>query len=284
MNKIRRKLMLQFEIKEENCTKCGLCAKDCVVKIIDMSTGYPRISAENEVVCLRCRHCLAVCPAGALSILGKKPEDSRSLHGNLPAPDNLEILIKGRRTVRQYRDENLDPELMQRLLDVTWHAPTGHNDRQVLFTVVDDKEAMAGLRNQAMEGLTNYVREDQLPKQHGVIAKVASMWQEYGIDAIFWGAPHLIVASAPKGCTTPEADCLIALSYFELFAQSLGVGTVWGGVSTWTLDHYVSELRQHLGIPADHLIGYAMAFGTPAVQYHRTLEKGEANVLRVSSW
>ena len=77
--------MLQFEITEEKCTKCWLCAKDCPVKVIAMNAGYPVISAGNEDACLRCRHCLAVCPTGALSILGKKPEDSRSLHGNIPA-------------------------------------------------------------------------------------------------------------------------------------------------------------------------------------------------------
>ena len=44
--------------------------------------------------------------------------------GSYPEPDKLETLIKGRRSFRQYRDANLDPALLQRLLDVAWHAPT----------------------------------------------------------------------------------------------------------------------------------------------------------------
>ncbi len=111
--------MLQLQIARDTCTKCGLCAKDCVTNIIDLDSGYPHIPAEKEKFCLKCKHCLAICPTAALSILGKKPEQSRELKGNLPDPQQLETLIKGRRSIRHYKNENLEPELMQRLLYLT---------------------------------------------------------------------------------------------------------------------------------------------------------------------
>ena len=58
--------MLQFKIDEEKCTRCGICAKDCPVNIIDMASGLPMIAAENEATCVKCQHCLAVCPTGAV--------------------------------------------------------------------------------------------------------------------------------------------------------------------------------------------------------------------------
>lgn len=101
---------------------------------------------------------------GAISILGLKPEDSTPLAGNYPDPDRLEILIKGRCPVRRYQDENLEPELMKRLLEVAWHAPTGMNMRQVRFTVVDDREKLAAVRSDVMAGLGRLVRENRLPE------------------------------------------------------------------------------------------------------------------------
>jgi len=33
------------------------------------------------------------------------------------------------------------------------------------------------------------------------------------------------------------------------------------------------------GIPENHIVGYAMAFGEPAVEYHRTVQRGCCTVM-----
>jgi nitroreductase/NAD-dependent dihydropyrimidine dehydrogenase PreA subunit len=279
---IGRRVMLQFRIDGDKCTQCGLCARDCPINIIDMDSGYPCISAENEAVCLKCRHCLAICPTAALSILGGQPKDSLPLKGAFPDPDRLETLIKGRRSVRWYLDENLELEILQRLLDVAGHAPSGANDRQVRFAVIDDKGVLAAFREEAYTALAKRVEAGNLPKGKAFFAEFVRLWQEEKVDALFLDAPHLLVASAPRACTSPVPDCLIALSYFELFAQSLGVGTLWAGLVKWAIDDLVPELRERLNIPQDHVLGYAMIFGKPAVHYQRTVEYGRANLVRVS--
>jgi nitroreductase/NAD-dependent dihydropyrimidine dehydrogenase PreA subunit len=272
--------MLKFEVRQEKCTRCGLCAKDCPVKIIDLKTGYPRIEVDKEQTCIRCQHCLAICPTAAISILGRDPKQSRSIEGNFPDPDQLEILIKGRRSVRHYQDENLDPALIKRALDIAWQAPTGINLRQVQFSVIDDKENLAVFRDEAYRGLEALIARGQLPEEKAFFAGFVRAWKEKGVDVLFRGAPHLVVASAPKGGPSPVPDCVIALSYFELFVQSLKIGTVWNGLVKWTINDLVPELRNRLNIPDGHLVGYAMAFGKPAVQYQRTVEKGSANMVR----
>ena len=117
-----------------------------------------------------------------------------------------------------YRQENLDPALLQRLLEVAWHAPTGRNARQVRFTVVDDRAKLAALRDEGMAGLARLVREDALPESLAYFADFVRLWEEQGVDTLFRGAPHLLIASAPQNVACPAPDCLIALSYFELYA------------------------------------------------------------------
>lgn len=265
--------MLDFTVNHQTCTRCGLCIADCPARIIAMADdGFPAIAPAQQAACYRCQHCLAVCPAAAVSILGLNPANSRSLAGNFPPPEQLETLIKGRRSVRRYREENLPPALLQRLLAVAWHAPTGVNSRQVHFTVVDDRQKLAILRDEVMTGLGQLVRSNGLPEGRGFFADFVRLWEEKGQDIIFRNAPHLLIATAPQQVACPQQDCLIALAYFELYAQASGVGTVWNGLAKGALSDLLPEFRTRLGIPADHVFGYAMAFGWPAHHYARTVQ------------
>lgn len=191
---------MQFRIKEDKCSQCGLCANDCPMKVIDMKTGFPSISTEKEAHCLKCQHCLAICPHAALSIIGRQPEASVSLAQKFPAPENLEILMKGRRSVRQYQDENLDAGMIQRLFDVAWHAPTGMNMNGVQFTVIDNKEKLGEFREKTYARLAELVESNRLPENRAMYAGFVNLWQEKGVDVLFRKAPHLVVTSAPKTC------------------------------------------------------------------------------------
>jgi len=236
--------MLDFTVNRQMCTRCGLCVADCPARIIAMTdAGVPAIAPEREAACYRCQHCLVICPTAAVSILGLDPENSQPLAGKIPHPEQLETLIKGRRSVRRYREENLPAELLQRLLEVAWHAPTGINSRQVLFTVVTDRQQLAALRSEVMSGLARLVREDALPEPLAFYADFVRLWEERGQDIIFRNAPHLLIATAPQQVASPQQDCLIALTYFELYAQASGVGTVWNGLAKWALNDLLPELR-----------------------------------------
>lgn len=273
--------MLEFNVDEQKCTRCGECVADCPARIIAMQDGMPFIIPDKAAACYRCQHCLAVCPTGAVSILGLKPENSQPLFGNYPDPAKLETLIRGRRSVRRYKDENLEPELVQRLLEVAWHAPTGVNARQVRFTLVDGLEKVAKLRDQVMAGLGRLVRDNALPEGMEFYADFVRLWEEKRVDILFRNAPHFLVASAPKHVPTPMQDCLIALSYFDLFAQANGVGTLWDGLAKWAINDLLPETLHTLGLPDDHLIGYAMVFGKPAMHYSRTVQHESAIIHRV---
>jgi nitroreductase len=103
------------------------------------------------------------------------------------------------------------------------------------------------------------------------------VWRTEGRDAIFRGAPHMLLTSTPPGVPCAVQDAHIALTTFELLASSHGLGTLWDGMFMMALA-VCPELRDTLRIPADHAIGYAMLFGRPDVQYHRPVKRGPAKV------
>ncbi|MCA1764687.1 MAG: nitroreductase family protein [Desulfobulbaceae bacterium] len=268
--------MIQFQINEGRCIQCGECATDCPGGVIVLD-DYPRITDEDG--CIRCQHCLAICPTGAVSILGRDPDASVDLENNLPEPQELETLIKGRRTVRRYTGKDLAPELIDELLAVACHAPTGVNSESVLFTVVREGAVMDRLRREVMDKLATLEDKGLLPE--GVIVQylgtALKVWREEGRDVIFRGAPHLLLTSAPRDAPCPVQDSHIALTTFQLMAEARGVGTVWDGMFMMVLA-VCPELTGRLNIPESHQLGYAMAFGEPAVTYRRTVQRGPAVV------
>lgn len=271
--------MIQFTVDQSLCVQCGECAADCPAGVIAMQE-FPVMT--NEAGCYRCQHCLAVCPTAAVSVLGVDPGDCVPLEGALPSPAQMAALVAGRRAVRRYRPENVPADLLDRLLDLAWHAPTGVNNQGVLLTVVRDRAVLDAIRLDVLDRLERLAASGGLPE--GIVGRylgmVLSAWKESGRDVLFRGAPHLLVTSAPKDAPCPVQDSHIALATFDLVAQANGLGTVWDGIFMMALGLF-PDLVDRLGIPADHQVGYAMAFGLPAVQYHRTVRRGPARVNEV---
>jgi len=246
-----------------------------------MVDGYPAVNEEKAGQCIECQHCFAICQPGALSIFGLNPADSKPLKGNYPDPSKMETLMMGRRSVRRYKKESVEAELIDRIMETVRTAPTGVNNRSTLYTLVEDPVVMAELRARTYDGLRKLVEKDALPPGKEFFGGVSNAYEK-GVDIIYRGAPHLLVASVPADGPSPMADALIGLSYFELLAASHGVGTVWNGFAKWALLDLVPEAGAMLGIPDTHTIGYMIAFGKPAVQYHRTVQRSGCVVKRVT--
>jgi nitroreductase/NAD-dependent dihydropyrimidine dehydrogenase PreA subunit len=273
--------MINFIVNKDRCIKCGECVEDCPRSIIGFSDEYPSIIPGREDECIQCQHCFAVCSEGAVSILGLDPDSAEPIEGNFPDTRKLGMLIKGRRAVRRYLKEPLDWDTISDLLHVVAHAPTGINNRQILFTVVDDPLVMEKIRQGTMAGIIKAVEDKRLPTGFEFYSGIVDSWRA-GKDVIFRGAPHMLAVSTPRNGPSPEADTLIALTSFELLAQSMGIGTLWNGLLKWAITAIVPEIRTKMGIPEDHHIGYTMVFGRPDVQYFRTVQRSLDRVNRAS--
>jgi len=264
--------VLQFNIDKDLCIKCGECAADCPNHIIVMDDEYPVINEERVGQCIECQHCFAVCQPGALSIFGLNPQDSIPLKGNMPSSEAMSTLLMGRRSVRRYKEKPVDSALLDTLMETVRSAPTGVNNRSTLYTLVEDQETMSILKEKTYAGLKKVVDNNALPQGLEFFEGISKAYEK-GVDVLFRGAPHFLVASTPKNGPSPEADALIGLTYFELLANSYGLGVVWDGLAKWAMLDIAPEAGELLGIPEDHTVGYMLAFGLPAVKYHRTVQR-----------
>ncbi len=273
--------MLDFKIDETLCTECGFCSEDCPTLIIDGSKGIPEIKAGKEDLCIRCQHCLAICPAAALSIHGKDPLDSIAVTNDIPGPGKMSNLIKTRRSVRKFIDKELDSELINELLQTSAYAPSGHNKNEVLLTISYTGEEMAKMQGLVYDALKKAKEEGRIKGDDRIYNSFQYLWESKDIDILFRNAPHILIASAPRSNSNAVADCLISLSYFELYASTHGVATLWDGFAMHVFHNLAPELQSLLEIPHDHVIGYIMVFGLPAIKYARSVQSEGLNINRI---
>jgi nitroreductase len=73
--------------------------------------------------------------------------------------------VRSRRSVRQYKDKNVDPQLIQSLLKTLANGPTGVNRRELSFHVIDDKAVMRQLRETVLAELAAAAKANRLPEQ-----------------------------------------------------------------------------------------------------------------------
>jgi NAD-dependent dihydropyrimidine dehydrogenase PreA subunit len=63
--------MIQIFVDENACNGCGLCVKDCPMKVFEMGSGVS-VACRPEN-CMGCLSCHEICPAQALEHRGVVP-------------------------------------------------------------------------------------------------------------------------------------------------------------------------------------------------------------------
>lgn len=265
---------MHFKIDKEKCIHCGQCIKDCIANIIEFDDEkIPYITNENH--CLKCQHCLAICPTGALSIMNKKPEDSEDTE-NLPSEESVLKLIKSRRSIRQYRAENLPKEVIEKLTNMLKYPPTGCNFHKLHFSIIDDIEVMDKFREMTNSKIKKILSSNTFNTIGKKIANYKDAFMR-GDDIIFRNAPHMIVVSAPINAPCGSEDAIINLSYFELYAKSMNVGTLWCGFAEICLKVF-PDLCEFLEIPDGYKPMYVMLFGPTDIKYTRCTQPEEYQI------
>lgn len=256
-----------LKIDKEKCIHCGKCIKDCVAGNLEFNENkYPVWTKDGENRCIKCQHCFAICPTGALSLLNKSPQNT----DNIQKFNDEEILnlIKSRRSIRYYKQQNLNDEKMNKLKDMLKWCPTGCNFHKLNFSIIDNIDVMNDFRNKVNQRLIKSLKFKPLNKLLNKFSKYRDAFIN-GEDVIFRGAPHMVIVSTPINAPCANVDPIIALSYFELYAHSLNIGTLWCGFATICFTLF-PDLCEYINVPDGYKVSYVMLFGDKDVNYQRT--------------
>jgi nitroreductase/NAD-dependent dihydropyrimidine dehydrogenase PreA subunit len=262
--------MSLFTIDRKKCKRDGMCAKECPAQIIILADkdAFPTLMDKGEESCINCGHCVAVCPHGALTLskmpLAQCPVIQSDL---LPEADQIKHLLMARRSIRYYKNRMVAHELLEELIDTARYAPTGSNKQQVQWMVFENPAEVNRLASMVIDfaRLMRPLTADETMAKN-MERKIAA-WDK-GIDSILRGAPHLIVVHSQADLPFAEADCLIALSYLELYAYTKGLGTCFAGYLTAAANFH-EPLAQALGLPHGHKCFGAVMLGYPQYKYTR---------------
>jgi nitroreductase len=155
--------------------------------------------------------------------------------------------IAGRRSIRQYKDEQIKDTELKAILEAGLQAPSGHDSQPWHFTVIQKRELIdeisAGSKTEMQKAPVDW------------IAKLGAA-EKYNI---FYNAPTVIILAAKKDALSPLADVCAALQNMLIAAESLAIGSCWMGFAKF----YFSTPQRYakIGIPDGYEVVYALTLG-----------------------
>lgn len=249
------------------CTGCGLCVQVCPNGSIRLEQGQAVFSGHN---CIDCGHCVAVCPHAALDHPYCPVADQRPMGRPLSAQE-AEDFLRARRSIRVYKPHPIDPDKAVQLVNIGRYAQTGSNRQGIGYVIVDGRdkvEALADMTIRAME------RELAAHPEVTWRQRIIDRHRVMGEDIIFRGAPALILATAPRGLSSGRDNARFSLTYVELFAPTLGLGTCWAGFfEGYAFGPDGQEVLDFLHLDGDTCLCGALMLGEPAVTYRRLVDR-----------
>lgn len=280
----------RISIDAGRCTRCGRCFEVCGINFLKGPDGSPTPAA-SPGSCFACGHCRAACPADAIAHDGLGGLRFSPAGGTSADPyGTLMGLLTLRRSRREFRDEPLSRELIDKLLLAAAQAPNAINRRNVHYTVVTDKDALRGMSRRASEQVVKLTKllgnplgrlvfrvffrraakelEPLFPLL-GFFAKAA----ETGKDAILYGAPCAILVHTPVSDGAGGAeDACYAASNILLAAEALGLGACVIGFITGPIEKD-KELRRLARLSDDRKVQTTVIVGRPRFPYAKALTR-----------
>lgn len=269
-----------MNVDKDKCIGCGLCVKDCFVRDIELIDGKAKI---NNVTCFKCGHCIAVCPKGAVSTDEYSMEDVEEYNKEkfeIDA-DNLLNFIKFRRTIRQFKNKDVETEKISKIIEAGRFTQTGSNSQNVSYIVV--REGIDELKEMALESLNGLGENilSNLNPQTMPFKRYAQMWMNMyenyklnptGKEKLFFNAPAivLVVSDSP-------VNAALASSNMELMTNALGLGTFFSGFFVRAAQGN-KKIMDYLELAQGKEIVTCMVIGYPDVKYSRTTPRKNADI------
>lgn len=269
------------------CTKCELCVKSCVTGAIKPTEGL----VYNDF-CMGCSHCVAVCPKDAVSqsnLTGDYITDHNI------SPENFENLIYTRKSIRNFKKDEIKEKTLNDFLNLMQYAPTGTNSQQTYITVLKNREKITSFSEQIISFFKKTMKLAFTPLTYPFMRifigkeKTNKLFSyknmllnlEEGKDIITYNCPVVVVFHASPDSSTPDMDCNIQASYASLHAITLGLGTCFNGFITRGLNGN-KKLKKEIGIPKSHKVYSSLLVGYPELNYKKRVIRNELKINIVS--
>ncbi|MHA1426134.1 MAG: nitroreductase family protein, partial [Candidatus Helarchaeota archaeon] len=203
-------------IDQEKCTKCGQCIKECQARVFFKGDDTIYFSDPDET-CIRCGHCLAVCPANA--IIAEDAELFEFEEARDPSQiihyDYLLRMYRGRRSIRQFKQDEVSREKIEKILEAMRYAPSGSNLQNWNYIILTNPEKIKYLSDETVKLLylakkaskfrfilrffvSGATKQALLDPKNVIRLERLIADYEAGNDVIFYNAPCVILLHAPK--------------------------------------------------------------------------------------
>jgi ferredoxin len=287
---------------DERCTGCGLCVEVCKDFGIRIEDGKARPAEHPLFGCIGCGHCMAICPQEAIRVEGRclSASDLIDLPDRTDAvtyPDLLRLLQR-RRSIREFKERPVEPELIEKVLEAVRTAPMGLPPSDVHVLVLDSREKVRKFSAEFcayLEGLKWLVSGWFLALMRPFWGKandrlfrdfVRPLIHAYteamrrGEDIVTYDAPAALYFYGSPYCD--PADPIVAASYAMLAAESLGLGTcMLGGMHPLIQNGRAARrFRDRQGIRHASREGLIVIMGYPRIAYHKGIRRSLAAVDR----
>ena len=164
--------------------------------------------------------------------------------------------IKNRRSIRKYKEIQVEQEKIESIIEAGLFAPSGHNAQPWHFTVLQDKKIIDRISLETKESL----KDSETP-----IFKRMARNEKFHM---LYNAPTVILVSGKKEkAYSMEADLGAATQNMLLASESLGVSTCWIGL---IVEYFKGENKENkykeLEIPKGYEVQYAVTLGYSSLE------------------
>lgn len=284
-------------IDHESCNLCGLCVHVCKGKPLYIKDQRVQVDQSILFGCIGCGQCAAICPRKCIVIEGREmtaqdlvdlpPQEQRASY------EQLEALLLARRSTRSFKDREVEPEKIQKILEAVATAPMGIPPSEVEVLVLSGfaqvKEFtldMVGLVQSRkwmfspfMLGLMRpFIGKEAYDLFKTFAAPLPDFFAEkmaMGEDWLLYGAPLAMYFHASP--TSDPIDFAVAGTYAMLAAESLGLGTCMIGSVAPFLKN-MNKVNVKYKLPPKNNHGIMVLFGYPSYKYTRSIRRSLGNI------